>query len=129
MGWGNKRIHAAVLGAALAMPAFTHGAETSAEEAFLTRISSEVVVMQRDYMRTAVGQFVKATDIAAFRARLVREEALQQWYVEDIYDGVPVRVNAALLERWAMSPSMSYHLETTDIPDCAQGSVMLPTCP
>ncbi|WP_245294337.1 hypothetical protein [Rhizobium aegyptiacum] len=111
------------------MPALAHGAEMTAEDGFLTRISSEVVLrMQREYMRTAISDFVQAMDIGAFRARLMREEALQQWYVEDLYDGLPVRVSAELLDRWALSPSMSYYLEAADIPDCAHGSLLLPNC-
>ncbi|MDK4733591.1 hypothetical protein [Rhizobium sp. CNPSo 3490] len=129
MGFDRNLIQAAFLSVALALPAFAGGAEMSAEEAFLARIHSDVLPrMQLEYLQTAVSQFVHAIDIAAFRARLMREEALQQWYVEDIYDGVPVRVNAELLDRWALSPSMPYRLET-DVPDCAHGSVLLPTCP
>ena len=129
MGLDRRLIQAAFLCGGLAMPAFAGGAEISDEDALLGRISTEIIPrIQLEYVQAAIGQFTAAMDIATFRARLILDEGLQQWYVEGIYDGVPTRVTADLLERWALSPSMPYYLEAIDIPDCAHGSVLLPNC-
>lgn len=124
----RKLIQAAFLCSALSTPALAHGAAISAEEAFLTRISTEFVPrMQRKYMDRAICRIVCAIDIAAFRASLLLAESLEQWYVEGISDGVP-KVTVDLLERWELSLSMPYYLDVTEIPDCAHRSLLLPTC-
>ncbi|MBX4865801.1 hypothetical protein [Rhizobium bangladeshense] len=129
MGLDRKLIQAVFLCAALAMPVFAHSAEGAADEALLSHVSTEVIPeMQREYMQTAVGKFVHAIDIAALRARVMREQTLEQWYIEGIYNAVPTKLTAEQLERWAESPSLPYYLEATDIPDCVHGRVLLPTC-
>lgn len=85
--------------------------------------------MQREYMQTAIRhQTESAMDVAAFRAHMILEQTLEQLYLEGLYDGVSARLTAELFERWELSPSVPYHLEATDIPECADGSVLLPIC-
>lgn len=130
-------IQAAFLSVALAMPAFAGGAEISAEDALLTRISIEIIPkMQREYLRNNLGRLVKGEtiDIAAW----IVSESLDRWYVEGIFDGVnalphapipgEVVVTGELIQRWESSPFLPYYLEAPEIPVCANGSILLPVC-
>jgi len=55
MGLGRNLIQAAFLSGALAMPALARGAEISAEDAFLARLSIDAVPrLQREYLRAAL---------------------------------------------------------------------------
>ncbi|WP_342635261.1 hypothetical protein [Rhizobium chutanense] len=60
MGLERKLIQAAVFCGALVMPVFAHGAEISAEDAFLARISIEIIPkMQWEYLRANLGRLGK----------------------------------------------------------------------
>ncbi|OOO25098.1 hypothetical protein EFR00_19480 [Rhizobium sophoriradicis] len=110
------------------MPPLAHGAEISAEEAFLVHISIETVPrMQREYLRVNLQRLGKreTIDIASH----VASESVDRWYVEGIFDwvnGLPhepipgeeVVVTGELVERWQLSPFRPYYLEATEIPDC-----------
>jgi len=37
-------------------------------------------------------------------------------------------VTGKLIEEWQLSPFMPYYLEATDIPSCADSSILLPIC-
>ncbi|MBX4960969.1 hypothetical protein [Rhizobium binae] len=129
MDLDRKLLQAVFLCVALAMPALAHGAEMSAEDALLARISTEVVPkMQREYLRINLGRLGKGEtiDIAAY----VISESRDRWYVEGIFDGVnalphapvpgeEVVVTGELIERWQLSPFRPYYLEASEIPDCA----------
>ncbi|MGZ2450906.1 hypothetical protein ACVIRO_003660 [Rhizobium ruizarguesonis] len=39
-----------------------------------------------------------------------------------------VLVTRELIELWQFSPFITYYLEVTEIPDCANNSVLLPSC-
>ncbi|ANM02766.1 hypothetical protein AMC78_CH00621 [Rhizobium phaseoli] len=128
MDFDRKLIRAAFLCGALAMPALAHGAEISAEDALLARISAELVPkMQREYLRATLRGYVEGgvIDIASY----VISESRDRWYVEGIFDGVnalphapvpgeEVVVTGELIERWQLSPFLPYYLEASDIPDC-----------
>lgn len=87
MDFDRKLIRAAFLCGALAMPALAHGAEISAEDALLARISAELVPkIQREYLRAALRGYGEGgvIDIASY----VISESRDRWYVEGIFDGV-----------------------------------------
>ncbi|MET3753793.1 hypothetical protein ABID08_001136 [Rhizobium binae] len=127
MGFDGKWIWAAFLCGALAMPALAGGAETSSEEAFLIRISTEVIpTMQREYLRAALRRYLEAgvIDLAAY----AWSENFERWYIEGTFDGTtawphtPIPgeelVTGEMFELWQFSPFVPYYLEVTDIPDC-----------
>ncbi|UWU28641.1 hypothetical protein N2600_01275 [Rhizobium sp. WSM1274] len=128
MVWNRKGIRAAFVCGALAMPAVAGGAEISAEDALLARISSEVIPrMQREYLRTNLERLGKGEtiDIAVY----ILSESVDRWYVEGIFDGVnalphppipgeEVVVTGELIQQWQLSPFLPYYLEVNDIPDC-----------
>lgn len=61
MGLGRNLIQAAFLCGALAMPVLARGAEVSAEDALLTRLSIEIVPrLQREYLRATLTPQMKA---------------------------------------------------------------------
>ncbi|MBX5151709.1 hypothetical protein CO660_20375 [Rhizobium sp. L9] len=115
MGLDGNLIQAALLCGALAMPVLAYGAERAAEEAFLARLSTEVVPrMQREYMRVRLPSL--GIDIASYYARI----SLNRWYVEGIFEpDEDLVITAERMERWELSPFLPYYLEETEIPDCA----------
>ncbi|MBY5329774.1 hypothetical protein GR198_28105 [Rhizobium leguminosarum] len=139
MGLGRNLIQAAFLCGALAMAALARGAEISAEDAFLTRLSIGAVPrLQREYLRLALGRLGgerTTIDLDAY----VLAEVFERWYVEGVYDGIPslphepipgedLVVTGKLIEQWQLSPFMPYYLEVTEIPSCANSSILLPNC-
>ncbi|MDF0695364.1 hypothetical protein PYR71_02330 [Rhizobium sp. MC63] len=128
MWLGRTLIQTAIFSGALAMPPLAYGAEISAEEAFLVRISTEVVpTMQRKYLRATLIRYTEGTTID-LAARFMSENA-PRWYIEGISDGVSPRphapipgeemvVTGEMFELWQFSPFVPYYLEVTDIPDC-----------
>ncbi|MGO7353314.1 hypothetical protein [Rhizobium ruizarguesonis] len=137
MGLGRNLIQAAFLCGALAMPVLARGAEVSAEDALLTRLSIEIVPrLQREYLRATLTPQDEGTaiDVAAY----VLSKTFNRWYVEGIFDGTfswlhaPIKdevlVTRELIELWQFSPFITYYLEVTEIPDCANNSVLLPSC-
>jgi hypothetical protein len=138
MSLDRKLIQVAFLCGALTMPALARGAEVSAaENAFLTRLSIEIVPrLQREYLRATLGRHGRGTviDLGAY----LWSENFHRWYIEGIYDGTtswphaPVPgedlVPGEITDLWQFSPFISYHLEVTEIPDCANISIVLPFC-
>ncbi|WP_311044267.1 hypothetical protein [Rhizobium sp. NZLR4b] len=113
------------------------GQEVSAEDALLTRLSIETVPrLQREYLRATLTPQDEGTaiDVAAY----VWSKAFDRWDVEGIFDGTfswlhapikdEVTVTRELIELWQFSPFIPYYLEVTEIPDCANKSVLLPSC-
>nr|WP_318035464.1 hypothetical protein [Rhizobium ruizarguesonis] len=109
----------------------------SAEDALLTRLSTEIVPrLQREYLRATLTPQDEGTaiDVAAY----VLSKTFNRWYVEGIFDGTfswlhaPIKdevlVTRELIELWQFSPFISYYLKVTEIPDCANNSVLLPSC-
>ncbi|MBB5665103.1 hypothetical protein GGE68_003317 [Rhizobium leguminosarum] len=118
MGLDRKSIQAAFLCGTLVIPVFAHGAERAAEQAFLARLSTEVVPrMQREYMRATLPSF--GIDIASYFER----RRFNRWYVGGTFPDEDVEITAELMERWLLSPLLPYYLEVTEIPDC---TAMLP---
>nr|WP_246649947.1 hypothetical protein [Rhizobium laguerreae] len=69
MGFGRNLIQTAFLCGALAMPVLARGAEVSAEDALLTRLSIETVPrLQREYLRATLTPQDEGTaiDVAAY---------------------------------------------------------------
>ncbi|NKL76746.1 hypothetical protein [Rhizobium leguminosarum] len=138
MGLGRNLIQAAFLCGALVMPVLARGAEVSAEDALLTRLSIETVPrLQREYLGATLRRQDEGTTIDLARYRWL--EDFDRWYVEGIYDGITSRphlpipgedvmVTRELIEQWQLSPFIPYNLEVTEIPDCADSTVLLPTC-
>ncbi|MBY5815427.1 hypothetical protein HFN60_07140 [Rhizobium leguminosarum] len=137
MGLGRNLIQTAFLCGALAMPVLARGAEVSAEDALLTRLSIETVPrLQREYLRATLGRHGEGTviDLGAY----LWSENFYRWYIEGIYDGTtswphaPIPgedlVTREMFDLWQFSPFIAYHLEVTEIPDCADSTVLLPTC-
>ncbi|MBB2678775.1 UNVERIFIED_ORG: hypothetical protein M2312_002277 [Rhizobium esperanzae] len=127
MDFDRKLIQAAFLCAALPMPALAHSADTSSQEAFLTRISAEVIPrMQREYLRSTLRRYGEdgVIDIAAY----AWSENFERWYIEGMFDGTtawphtPIPgeelVTGEMFDLWQFSPFVPYYLEVTDIPDC-----------
>nr|WP_246827210.1 hypothetical protein [Rhizobium binae] len=126
MGLDRKLIRTVFLCGALAMPALAGGAETSSQEAFLARISIEVIpTMQREYLRAALRRYLGAgvIDIAAY----AWPENFERWYIEGMFYGTtawphtPIPgedlVTGEMFDLWQFSPFVPYYLET-DTPDC-----------
>ncbi|OWV72142.1 hypothetical protein ATY77_11475 [Rhizobium sp. R634] len=127
MGFDRIWIQAAFLCSALAMPGLGHGAEASPQEAFLTRISTEIVPrMQREYLRATLRRYGEGTviDLAAY----AWSENFERWYIEGMFDGTTAwphtstpgeePVTGEVFELWQFSPFVPYYLEVTEIPDC-----------
>ncbi|WP_010069184.1 hypothetical protein [Rhizobium sp. CIAT894] len=137
MGLGRKLIQTALLCGTLAMPPLAHGAGLTAEDV-LARISIDAIPrLQREYLRATLSRYGQSSviDLGAY----ILAERFDHWYVEGVFDGTPLGPHAPipdeelvltgeLFELWQFSPFISYYLEVTEIPDCANGSVLLPTC-
>lgn len=120
------------------MPALAAGAEISAEDTFFSRLSIEVIPrLQRAYLRVTLSRYGEGTAIDL--AALFKAENAPRWYIEGIDDGVSRRphapipgedlmVTGQMFEQWQLSPFLPYYLEVTEIPDCANNSVLLPIC-
>lgn len=138
MGLGRNLVQAVFLCGSLAVPTLARGADVSAEDALLTRLSIETVPrLQREYLRATLGRHGEGTTIDLARYRWL--EDFDRWYVDGIYDGITSRphlpipgedvvVTGKLIEQWQLSPFMPYYLEVTELPDCAKSNILLPVC-
>ncbi|MBA5805168.1 hypothetical protein [Rhizobium changzhiense] len=129
MGLDRKLIQAAFLCGALVMPALTYGADPSAEDAFLARLSSDAIPrLQREYLQATLSRHGEGSviDLDAY----LLSENFDRWYVEGVFDGTPLGphapipgedlvVTGQMFEQWQLSPFMPYYLEGTELPDCA----------
>jgi hypothetical protein len=125
----RQLIQAAFLYGALAMPALAGGTAPSAEDAFFARLSIEAIPrLQREYLRATLPRHGEGTAID-LTSRFMSENA-PRWYIEGIDDGVSPRphapipgeemvVTGELFELWQLSPFIPYHLEVSELPDCA----------
>nr|WP_210303798.1 hypothetical protein [Rhizobium esperanzae] len=119
------------------MPVFAHGAGLSTEDA-LMRISIDAIPrLQREYLQATLSRYGQSSviDLDVY----ILAERFDHWYVEGVFDGVHLGPHAPILdeelvltgelfELWQFSPFISYYLEVTEIPDCANGNVLLPAC-
>ncbi|MGO7638547.1 hypothetical protein AB9E19_32860 [Rhizobium leguminosarum] len=118
----RQLIQAAFLYGALTMPALAGGTAPSAEDAFFARLSIEAIPrLQREYLRATLARHGEGTAID-LTDRFMSENR-PRWYIEGIDDGVSPRSHAPIpgkeMVLWQLSPFIPYHLEVTELPDCA----------
>ncbi|MGO6677235.1 hypothetical protein [Rhizobium leguminosarum] len=118
----RQLIQAAFLYGALTMPALAGGTAPSAEDAFFARLSIEAIPrLQREYLRATLARHGEGTAID-LTDRFMSENR-PRWYIEGIDDGVSPRFHAPIpgkeMVLWQLSPFIPYHLEVTELPDCA----------
>ncbi|WP_245372260.1 hypothetical protein [Rhizobium leguminosarum] len=100
----------------------------------MTRLSIEIVPrLQREYLRANLRGEGTLIDLAGD----FWSKNIDQWYIEGMADGTTswprsrgekAAVTRELIEQWQLSPFIPYYLEVTEIPDCADSTVLLPTC-